>query len=131
MITDATSTGKSRKHNRSLLNKVPQIMDTIFTNLENNKTFDSYRLVFNLAYKLNLIRSDEYIALSNLSISIYYTWKKYIYIYIYIYICNKYIYICFGRLFVNAIHQLIQVHHFMLELLLFCFYVWYFILFNV
>ena len=93
MITGATSTGKSRKHNRSLLNKVPQIMDTIFTNLENNKTFDSYRLVFNLAYKLNLIRSDEYIALSNLSISIYYTWKKkkYIYIYIFIFVTNIFI----------------------------------------
>lgn len=53
MITDATSTGKSRKHNRSLLNKVPQIMDTIFTNLENNKTSDLQRLLLHLSQKKN------------------------------------------------------------------------------
>lgn len=55
MITDATSTGKSRKHNRSLLNKVPQIMDTIFTNLENNKTSDLHRLLLHLSQKKELI----------------------------------------------------------------------------
>ena len=46
-------------------------MDTIFMNSENSKTFDSHRLLLNLANKRNLKRSDEYFALSNLSI--YYT----------------------------------------------------------
>ena len=38
------------------------------------KTSDPYRLLFNLLEKVNLKRSDKYIALLNLSI--YYTWKK-------------------------------------------------------
>ena len=42
-------------------------------NSENIKTSDPYRLLFNLTDKINLKRSDEYVALSNLSI--YYTWK--------------------------------------------------------
>ena len=49
-------------------------MDTIFMNSENSKTSDSHRLVLNLSDKINLKRSDEYVALSNLSI--YYTWKN-------------------------------------------------------
>ena len=49
-------------------------MDTIFINSENSKTFDPYRLLPNLSGKRNLMRSNKYITLSNLSI--YYTWKK-------------------------------------------------------
>ena len=49
-------------------------MDTTFMNSESCKTSDSRRLLLNLTNKINLQRSDEYIALSNLSI--YYTWKK-------------------------------------------------------
>ena len=43
-------------------------------NSENNKTFDPHRLLLNPTDKINLKRSDKYVALSNLSI--YYTWKN-------------------------------------------------------
>ena len=43
-------------------------------NSENSKTSDPHRLLLNLKYKINLKRSDKYVALSNLSI--YYTWKN-------------------------------------------------------
>ena len=43
-------------------------------NSENSKTSDSHRLLLNLSDKINLKGSDEYVALSNLSI--YYTWKN-------------------------------------------------------
>ena len=46
-------------------------MDTIFMNSENSKTSDPHRLLLNLTDKINLRRSDKYVALSNLSI--YYT----------------------------------------------------------
>ena len=49
-------------------------MDTIFMNLKNSKTSKPYVLVLNLTDKLDLRRSDKYVALSNLSI--YYTWKN-------------------------------------------------------
>ena len=49
-------------------------MDTIFMNSENSKTSDPHRLLLNLSDKINLKRSDKYVALSNLSI--YYTWKN-------------------------------------------------------
>ena len=49
-------------------------MDTIFINSENSKTFDSHRLLLNLTDKVKLKRSDNYVALSNLSI--YCTWKN-------------------------------------------------------
>ena len=49
-------------------------MDAIFTNSENSKTSDPHRLLLNLSDKINLKRSDKYIALSNLSI--YYKWKN-------------------------------------------------------
>ena len=49
-------------------------MNTIFMNSENSKTSDPYRLLFNLSDKINLKRSDKYVALSPLSI--YYTWKN-------------------------------------------------------
>ena len=46
--------------------------DTIFMNSENSKTPDPHRLLLNLSGKMNLKRSDKYVALSNLSK--YYTW---------------------------------------------------------
>ena len=49
-------------------------MDTIFMNSENCKTSDPHRKLLNLKHKLNLRRSNKYVALSNLSI--YYTWKN-------------------------------------------------------
>ena len=42
-------------------------------NCGNSKTSDFHRLLLNLSDKINLKRSDKYVALSNLSI--YYTWK--------------------------------------------------------
>ena len=49
-------------------------MDTIFMNSESSKTSNCHRLLLNLADKINLKRSDRYVALSNLSK--YYTWKN-------------------------------------------------------
>ena len=49
-------------------------MDTIFVNFENSKTSDLHKLLFSLSDKINLKRSDKYVALSNFSI--YYTWKN-------------------------------------------------------
>ena len=49
-------------------------MDTIFINSENRKTSEPYRLLLKLLDKINLKRSDKYVALSNLSM--YYTWKN-------------------------------------------------------
>ena len=49
-------------------------MGTKFMNSENSKTFEPYRLLLNLSDKINLKRSNKYVALSNLSI--YYTWEK-------------------------------------------------------
>ena len=43
-------------------------------NPENSKRSDPHRLLLNLADKINLKRSDKYVALSNLSM--YYTWKN-------------------------------------------------------
>ena len=43
-------------------------MDTVFMNSRNSKTSDPHRLLLNLSDKINLKRSDKYIALSNLSI---------------------------------------------------------------
>ena len=43
-------------------------------NSKNSKTSKPHVLVFNLTDKLDLRRSDKYVALSNLSI--YYTWKN-------------------------------------------------------
>ena len=39
-----------------------------------SKTSDPHRTLFNLTDKINLKRSDKYVALSNLSI--HYTWKN-------------------------------------------------------
>ena len=41
-------------------------MDTIFMNSENSKTSEPYRLLLNLADKINLNRNDKYVDLSNL-----------------------------------------------------------------
>ena len=49
-------------------------MVTIFMNSENSETSDPHRLLLNLTDKINLKRSDKYVALSNHSI--YYTWKN-------------------------------------------------------
>ena len=49
-------------------------MDTIFMNSENCKKIDSDRLLLNLSDKINLKRSDKYVALSNFSIC--YAWKN-------------------------------------------------------
>ena len=47
-------------------------MDTMFMNSKNDKTSDPHELLINLADKINLKRSDKYVALSNLDIC--YTW---------------------------------------------------------
>ena len=49
-------------------------MSTIFMDPENSKTSDPHRLLLNFTDKINLKRSDKYVALS--SLSIYYTWKN-------------------------------------------------------
>ena len=49
-------------------------MHTVFMNSENSKTSYRHRLLLNLPDKINLKRSDKYVALSNLSM--YYTWKN-------------------------------------------------------
>ena len=41
-------------------------------NSKNSKTYDPYKLPINLADKMNIKRSDKYVALSTLSM--YYTW---------------------------------------------------------
>ena len=46
-------------------------MGIIFMNIEKSKTYDPYRLLLNHSYKINLKRSDKYVALSNHSF--YYT----------------------------------------------------------
>ena len=43
-------------------------------NSENNKSFNSHRLLLNLSDKIDLKKSDRFVALSNLSM--YYTWKN-------------------------------------------------------
>ena len=43
-------------------------MNTIFMNIQNSKISDPHRLLVNLTDKINLRRSDKYVALSNLSI---------------------------------------------------------------
>ena len=49
-------------------------MNTIFLNSKNSNISNPHRLLLNLTEKINLKRSDKYIALSNLII--YYTWKN-------------------------------------------------------
>ena len=49
-------------------------MDAIFMNSENSKTPEPFRLLLNLADKMDLRRIDQYVALSDLNID--YTWKN-------------------------------------------------------
>ena len=49
-------------------------MDTIFMNSGNSKTSYPHTLLLNFSDKINLRRSDKYVALPNLSI--YYKWKN-------------------------------------------------------
>ena len=49
-------------------------MDTIFMNSKNSKISDPHRLLLKNKKKIDLRRSDKYMALSNLNI--YYTWKN-------------------------------------------------------
>ena len=46
-------------------------MDTIFMNSGDSKTSGSHRLLLNLLDKLNLKRSNKYVALSNLAFTIH------------------------------------------------------------
>ena len=49
-------------------------MDTIFVNSKNTKISEPHRLLINHADKIDLKRSDKYVALSNLRM--YCTWKN-------------------------------------------------------
>ena len=48
--------------------KLKNIMDTIFMNSKNSKTSNPHRLLLNHTDKINLKKSDKYVALTNLSI---------------------------------------------------------------
>ena len=54
--------------------KLQNRMGTIFVNSKNSKTSNLHKVLIDLSDKINLKRSDKYVALSNLSI--YYTWKN-------------------------------------------------------
>ena len=49
-------------------------MNTIFMNSKNSETSDPHKILLNLTGKMNLKKSDKYIALSNFSVC--YTWKN-------------------------------------------------------
>ena len=49
-------------------------MDIIFMNSEKSKTSDPHRLLLIISDKINLKRSDKYVALPN--VSIYNAWKN-------------------------------------------------------
>ena len=49
-------------------------MDKIFNNSKNSKICDLHRLLLNVTNKIGQNRSDNYVALS--SLSIFYTWKN-------------------------------------------------------
>ena len=49
-------------------------METIFMNMENNKTNELHKFFLNLSQRLDLKSSNKHIALQNLSI--FYTWKN-------------------------------------------------------
>ena len=53
---------------------IKQNMDTIIINFKHSETSNPHLLLPNLTDKMNLKRSDKYVALSNLST--YYTWKN-------------------------------------------------------
>ena len=55
-------------------NYCPNIsMETIFVNMENSKSNEAHKFVFNLIQRLYLRSSSKHVALQ--SFSIYYTWK--------------------------------------------------------
>ena len=54
--------------------KLQNRMNTTFMKSENSKISNPHRLLLNFGDKLNLSKSDKYVALSNLSIC--YTWKN-------------------------------------------------------
>ena len=58
----------TKKVYNNAINSIKFRMDTIFLNSENTKTSDLHRLLFNLSGKINLKRSDKYVALTKLSI---------------------------------------------------------------
>ena len=64
----------TKKVYNNAINSIKFRMDTIFLNSENTRTSDLHRLLFNLSGKINLKRSDKYVALTNLSI--YYAQKN-------------------------------------------------------
>ena len=49
-------------------------MDTVFMNSQNSETSDLLRISLNLSDRIDLKRSDKYVALS--SLIVYYTWKN-------------------------------------------------------
>ena len=49
-------------------------METMFVNMENGKTNEPHKFVFNLSQRLDLRSSDKHVDFQNLSI--YYTWKN-------------------------------------------------------
>ena len=66
--------GITKKGYKNILQKYIRYntkMNSTFMNFKNCKTSDPYRLLINLTDKINLTRSDKYLALSN--VSIYYT----------------------------------------------------------
>ena len=66
--------GITKKGYKNILQKYIRYntkMNSTFMNFKNCKTSDPYRLLVNLTDKINLTRSDKYLALSN--VSIYYT----------------------------------------------------------
>ena len=62
----------NKKVYKNIMNSISinlkNIMDTIFMNSKNSKTSDPHRLLLNHTDKINLKRSDKYVALTNLSI---------------------------------------------------------------
>ena len=72
-----SSTRNAEKVYNSFMNSIMvwYKMGTVFMNFENSKTSEPYRLSLNLVGKINVKRSDKYVALSNLSM--YYTWRNY------------------------------------------------------
>ena len=49
-------------------------METIFINMENNKTNETHKFVLNLSQRIDLRSSNKYVTIQNLCI--YYTWKN-------------------------------------------------------
>ena len=62
-----------KKYTTAKLNQCKYKMDTVFMISENSKTTKPHVLILNLTDKIDLLRGEKSIALSNLSI--YYTWK--------------------------------------------------------